>query len=396
MLFQTLDDRNECVAIYADNKLSFNEIPDNLSKTWAYSQYLKGMNVEYANLYCQGKTLDEVCPEHLAKDWKNIKNRLKAFQKSFKTAKVSLEDNCFFELVPQRFLIEFCKVKNKITEHVFSTYQKPEEYKFLSDMSELITDIKYRKLNINLDWIKQNISGEESIKLYQKYHDLDPYIKFNLFGTVTGRLSTEKGFPILNFPTRHRGVLEPNNDLFVEIDFNGAELRTALALTGRDQPQEDIYELINREVFDNSLTRSEAKDKTIVWLYDENAVNDKLENMFSKKELFSRYYYGNGIKTPYNRTLEVEKRKAVNWLMQSTFIDMFHRQVLQVNQLLNNCDSYIPFMIHDCLYIDLKATEKKMLPEIIKVFSETPYGKFKVKVKAGKNLSQMKELKKYG
>jgi hypothetical protein len=396
MLFQTLDDRNECVATYCDNKLSFKELPNNLSRTWAYSQYLKGKDIEYAYIYCNGKTLDEVCPEHIKKDWTNIKSKLRAFQRSFKTAKVSLYDNCFFELVPQRFLIEFCKVKNAITEHVFETYKRPEQYEFYRDMLELVTDIRYRKLKVNLEWVKKNIDGEDSIKLYQKYHDLDPHVKFNIFGTVTGRLGTDKGFPILNFPSRHRGILEPNNDLFVEIDFNGAELRTALALTDRKQPQEDIYEMINREVFNNSLTRSETKDKAIMWLYDENAHNDKLEIMFGKNEMYTRYFSNNSITTPYGRTLEVEKRKSINWMMQSTFIDMFHRQVLKVNKILEDKSSYIPFMIHDCLYLDLKATEKNLLRQIIDTFSDTPYGRFKVKVKAGKNLNEMKELKKYG
>ena len=42
-----------------------------------------------------------------------------------------LNENCFFELVPQQFLLEFCDIKNKITEHVLKNYEKPKNYDFL-------------------------------------------------------------------------------------------------------------------------------------------------------------------------------------------------------------------------------------------------------------------------
>ena len=39
-----------------------------------------------------------------------------------KIAKVNLEHNCFFDLTPERFLKEYCEVKNKICEWVFKNY----------------------------------------------------------------------------------------------------------------------------------------------------------------------------------------------------------------------------------------------------------------------------------
>ena len=122
MLFQTLDDKKECVGIYANNKLHFNELPENLSSTWSYSPYLKGQQIQYASLYCEGKSLDEVCPDHLKDEWMNGKKKLKAFMSSFIETKVSLEENCFFDLTPTKFLEEYCNIKNKITEHVFYNY----------------------------------------------------------------------------------------------------------------------------------------------------------------------------------------------------------------------------------------------------------------------------------
>ena len=149
MLFQALDDKNQCVGVYANGKLVYNEIPPDLTRTWRYSQFLKHQNIEYARFYCGGKTLSEVCPEYLKNDWNRVSSKLEAFMKSFKTAKVNLNDNCFFDLVPERFLIDFCEVKNKITEHVFDTYEKPGDYDFLVRLDKLVTDIAYQKLNID-------------------------------------------------------------------------------------------------------------------------------------------------------------------------------------------------------------------------------------------------------
>ncbi len=54
MLFQTLDDKDQCVGIFYDGKLIFNfeEFPQDLTRTWRYSPYLLGYRgVDYAEIY---------------------------------------------------------------------------------------------------------------------------------------------------------------------------------------------------------------------------------------------------------------------------------------------------------------------------------------------------------
>ena len=82
MLFQTLDDKEECVAIYADGKI-LQELPGELSRTWGYSAFLQDEPIEYAKIYCGGKTLDKVCPDYIKEDWDKINNRMKAYHRSF-------------------------------------------------------------------------------------------------------------------------------------------------------------------------------------------------------------------------------------------------------------------------------------------------------------------------
>ena len=134
MLFQTLDDKDQCVGIYYDGKLifSFEEFPQDLTRTWRYSPYLLGYRgVDYAEIYAQGKTLDEMCPEYLKEDWEEVCAKLKAFLLSFSFAKVNMRHNCFFDLVPQKFLRDYCQIKNQITNYVIESYPKPSNYKHL-------------------------------------------------------------------------------------------------------------------------------------------------------------------------------------------------------------------------------------------------------------------------
>ena len=67
--FQALDDKKECVGIYHDGRLNFDEdtFPDCLSsmRTWKYSGFLQDDSIEYGWMRTGGKTLKNSCPENL-------------------------------------------------------------------------------------------------------------------------------------------------------------------------------------------------------------------------------------------------------------------------------------------------------------------------------------------
>lgn len=397
MLFQTLDDKKECVGIYANNKLHFDEIPENLTASWSYSPYLKGQEIQYANLYCEGKTLEEVCPDHLREEWTEIRSRLKAFMRSFFEAKVSLDENCFFDLTPQQFLEQYCDIKNKITQHVFDSYEKPEQYEFFRRFNELLIDIKHRPLNIDLDALKKNILNEKDLSYYHKMRDASKNVDYNLFGSITGRLAMNRGsFPIQSFQKQFRYALKPQNDWFVAFDINAAELRTSLALLSCVQPQEDLYEWIGRDII-GGLSREKSKKIVIEWLYNSSnpiyhQYTQKLDNVFKKEVLKSLYYIDGRVHTPFSRKIEADEHHAIPYLNQSTFIDLFHRQVIKVDDFLSDKKSFISFLLHDEFVLDMADDEKEHLVEIAKIVQKTQFGKFLCNIKVGRDYGNMKKL----
>ena len=392
MLFQTLDDKKECVGIYLNGELQFDqELPGDLSSTWGYSSFLFDKDIEYAKLYCNGQSLSEVCPEHLIDRWSAVEKRFKAFIKSFYTARVSLNKNCFFDLVPEKFLLEMCYVKNLICEHVFSTYSKPDNYNYLLDLTRVIEDIKHTPVNIN----KKNLTlyKAKHRQFAKKLTNIEPYCNFDIFGTKTGRLTSRKNsFPILTLDKELRCVIEPVNDYFVELDFNAAELRTLLSLQGLNQPEGDIHQWNVENVFNKNITRAEAKKKIFAWLYNPQSNDASCERIYDRDLVVQKYFTQGQVKTFWGKVIPSEKRTALNYIIQSTCAENVLRQMIKLHDFLKTRKSFVAFPIHDSVVIDLHTSERHLLNELVNLFGQTGLGNFKVNVSAGSNFGNLKLL----
>ena len=394
MLFQVLDTKAECVGYYAHNTIYSATVLPSQGETWDYSPHLLGDAYEFARIYSQGATITDVCPEDMRADWEEIKKTLKSCLKAFQTSALNMEENCFYDLVPDYFLYQYLEAKNQITQHVLDTYERPENYPHVHNLLEMVTDIRERPLNVDVAPIRHLLSSVKGQNFHRTLQSVRHVCDYNPWGTITGRLATNpKSFPILTMSKEFRPCVKPQNDWFLELDFNAAELRVLLALSGQEQPHNDIHDWNVKNVFGGSLTRGEAKVKTFAWLYSSNE-NKDLERLYTKDFVRNKYWDGFKIKTDYGRIIEnVDEHHALNYIVQSTTIDMVHEQAYKVYELLKGRKSHIAFLIHDAVYIDLAEEDRYEILNLLDTFKKTRYDIFKVNVSAGRSLGAMKELK---
>lgn len=397
MLFQTLDNKKKCVGVYYDGNLYFNDdLPEGISETWSYSAFLSDRQIRYGYLQCSGRSLSSVCPEHLKDDWEQINKKLKAYMRSLFISKVSLDNNCFYDLVPEKFLLEYCEIKNKITKHVFENFLPPKNLRFLTLLTKVVEDINQQKLNIDIGEFKPYLAEYKARQWKKKVERLEPYIRYDIFGTKTGRLTTKRySFPILTFPKTYRSIIKPNNDLFVELDYNGAELRTLLALSDKKQPQMDIHEWNRRYLSGKKvLSRQQIKNSIFAWLYNskKHPNEDMLRKMYDKDKVLNEYWDGEMVKTCFNREIPADEHHALNYIIQSTCADLILQKMIKIYDILKDRKSNIAFCVHDSVVIDLHADDKHLMRDIIEEFSNTRFGKFKTSVKTGKDFGNLKEL----
>jgi len=389
--FQALDDKKQCVGIYHDGRLVFdeNEFPESFSnaRTWRYSGFLDDDTIEYGWLLTLGKTLKESCPEHLTQELTRHEKKMNAYKKSFEIAKINFREHCFFDLVPHDFLVSFLELKNQITKDVFETREKPPIYNHLLSVEKLLYKIRYQSLNVNNQNARALFTSSRNRTAAQKLLTGPKHIDYNIFGTRTGRLSTyPSSFPILTMPKELRALVKPHNDWFISLDYNGAEARTVLGLLGKKQPAGDVHEWNVDNVFKNKgvSSRDAAKTFFFSWLY--NPDSTKIEESFYDRDALLKMYYQNGaIRTIFDRQVEVDEYKAVNYIVQSTCADLVNDRAVAIDEFLEGRQSFVSHIVHDEIVLDMPAEERYLIPEIKEIFSNNKLDKFVTNLKAGQD-----------
>ena len=389
MYFQTLDDKKQCVGIYKEGKIYFDSMPEDLRRTWAFTGSMKDKELQFAQIYANGKSLEEACPEEFKKELADSNKKFLACIKSFETSKIDPREHCIFDMIPYRFLMQFCEIKDKITRHVFENYEKPKNYTLLSESYKLLHKIKYQQLNVNSAGCRDL---QLSSKNRKKVADLIQrrYVSYNLFGAATGRLTTHpKSFPILTVRKDFRKLLKPNNDWFLQLDYNSADVRTFINLVGQSQPDGDVHEWNAKNLFNGKYTREEAKVKFFAWLFnpDSNLVESK---KYNRETVLDKWYKNGAISNPYKRKIKVEERKALSYLVQSTTNDRILDRAIEIDALLEGRKSYIAFFIHDEVAIDFAQEDKDLLPKIKEIFE---HGGFKSNISVGRDYYSLRNLR---
>jgi hypothetical protein len=394
MIFQLMDDKKDCVGVYCDNKFIYDRMPKNLKKTWAYSDHLIDSDIQYGYLWAGGKSISDICPEHLEMRWQSAEKKIKSHFRSIFKSRINFDDVCFFDIVPEKQLKHYYQTKNEICQWVFENYEKPSNYSFLHDTYTTIHSISQNKININLSKLYRHAKYDNKARNLYKWIAENPesYVNYDLFGSVTGRLTTKQGsFPIMNLKSEIKDIVEPKWDCFIELDFNAAEIRTMISLMGQEQPQEDIHEWNIKNIFKEDISREKAKQKFFAWLYntENNSINSPY---YSKEVLVDKHFNGKEIWNPFGRRTNCDRFHALNYLLQSSSSDNCLDRVNKIQKFLRDRRSYVAFTIHDCVIIDLHRDDCNLIAPLKQIFEDTKLGKFKSGCKIGKNLKDMREF----
>ena len=112
MILQTLDIKDNCTGIFHNDEFlldGFQELLDQYSLAWKHSPMLDDEKYKYLYLLVKEEDLSSYC--HDPELFITYKKKLEAHQKAAISAKVSLQDTCFFDLLPEHQLLKWFRVR---------------------------------------------------------------------------------------------------------------------------------------------------------------------------------------------------------------------------------------------------------------------------------------------
>ena len=389
MIFSKIDNKNKCKSIFAKGEV-YNKYTSDMLYTWAYQSDLPD-HTKFIKLYVADGQYKNYIFEKNKKRFGSLQSSIKNVLKSYSICGYDPREYCLDEMVDSDIIERYFSIMNETMQNILDNVPEPENYEQLSKIEKITADIASRQLNLNLSKIYDKQSDNRVKKLIKRYSKDTAYVNYNMFGTITGRLSTyPSSFPILTLNKEYRRILEPTNDLFLEFDYNAFELRVLLALSGKQQPSDDMHDWNIHNIFKNTTTRDEAKKRMFAWLYNPDSNDSSLDQYYEKNKILKENYDGKHVKTIFKRKIESDNFHALNYLIQSTASDLFLEQVYKVFKLLKNKKSYVAMLIHDSMIIDFSKEDYELLEEIKKLFMNTRFGEFKTGVKIGHNLLDLR------
>tara|TARA_R100001510_G_C7654532_1_gene213191 strand:+ start:850 stop:1980 length:1131 start_codon:yes stop_codon:yes gene_type:complete len=371
-IIQVIDTKNSCEKIYSNGKRYKNiqEVCTDQTAVWNYTTLLEKQKHTYLSLYGKDLKLSDYCDSHNKEDFLYLENKIKNIIKSYLIAKVNLKEECYTDYVPETILEDYLSLKEESLYNLYQYSKQPPEYETLSKIHELTQEISEYKNDC-----------------------FQGGLRYNIFGTKTGRLTTMPGsFPILTLPRDKRKQIKSMNGAFVEFDFNAAEIRTMLSLCGKEQPTEDIHSWNTQKITNNTISRDEMKKKFFAWLYNPKSQDSNFQNLYNKDVLLKKYWDGEKVTTPYGRTIRSDKDHALNYILQSTTSDLVLRRAHEVMLALEGSLSKVAFVLHDSLVIDCHESDSHKIEALANTFSKTELGKFRTNMKIGKDFFNMKQV----
>lgn len=230
-----------------------------------------------------------------------------------------------------------------------------------------------------------NVSTVESFEPDQ--FNVADEVRYNRFGTLTGRLTVEKGPMILTLNRAYRDLISASpGGHIVSIDFSALEVRVLLYESGGSCDDEDIYESIARQI---KRERKQVKGAVISELYgsskkllgktlgmegDElNAFVSEVKGYFDTKAIMvdkkTQFMNEGHVTNKYGRIVDVDNPQEhifVNYFAQSTGCDVTMMGFAKIVSLLEkHAPNVRPlFMLHDAFILDVPNEDLDIVKRI--------------------------------
>ena len=200
--------------------------------------------------------------------------------------------------------------------------------------------------------------------------------------------------------TEHRKCFRPQNDVFLEFDFDGYHLRLLCDEIGYELTDESAHKQLAKHYFG----KEEISDDEYIQAKQINfhAIYGKIPEKYAHLEVFTKIknfvdklwegYENNGeilapiSKKPFTKSLkDMNPQKLMNYVMQSLETSRNILILKEVLQYLKDKKTNLVLYTYDALLFDFhKDDGKNTLEEIEKILQET--GKYPVKFKYSKDL----------
>jgi len=303
------------------------------------------------------------------------------------------------KIIPLSKLYESCeKVYDKVKGII--NYKVPENFDF------------YNKIATNVFYLLEQggmgILYEPFNKLFNPRNPLYnikdniAYTYYNLYN-VTSRPTN--AFNSVNFAAipksqEHRKCFRPQNDYFVEFDFDGYHLRLLCDEIDYALTDESAHKQLARQYFNKSDINEdeyeEAKQINFHAIYGKIPEKWAFLEIFDKidsfiKQLWRRFEDDGEVLAPISKKVfgrglnEMNPQKLMNYIMQSLETSRNILVLKDVFQYLQNKKSKLVLYTYDSLLFDFDKEDGKETLEDIKEILETG-GKYPVKFKFSKDL----------
>ena len=365
------------------------KLPEGDRATWFFD------NAETGSFYVESVAKQKV-EDYLSfaetNEWEDAQKKLNSHKKACGVCNIHLDDP--LDLLPINLLEKYYSLLNKATENYVKKNNVNLFNMHVSKVASLIQKIKTQKVKVDFKELDPLVlKNQRNAKVLSKMKEARKVVDYDVLGSKTGRLTNNPdSIPVLTLKKELRKVIKPQNDLFAELDYNAAEARVLLALSGLEQPEGDIHDWNIKNVFRDIGTREEAKTRFFAWLYNPSSDDYLLDRHYDRNKILDQYFDGKKITNLFGREIESDQFHALNYLIQSTCADLVLEQAVKLDYSLKNKKSKIAFIIHDSIIVDVAKEDFNNIKSMVEIFSNTRLGKFQVNLSGGKNFGEMKKI----